>query len=66
MENNENQGRPDNWVDAHPDLYPNAVTNVLLDGVKKSFGPKKLEVKHMDFGEDDKDYDNKLQEALGK
>lgn len=62
MENNNEGSRPDNWVDAHPELYPD---KELIETIKKNT-PKKLEVKHMDFGDDDPDYDNKMQQALGK
>lgn len=46
--------RLDNYVDAHPEEFPD---NEIIDALKE---------KKMDFGDNDPDQDNKLQEALGK
>lgn len=58
----------DSWEDGEILLEINGkeVTLFNQEEIEIMDGPKKLEVKHMDFGEDDKDYDQKMMEALNK
>jgi hypothetical protein len=48
MENNPNPDRRerDNWVDAHPEIYPNIMTEVIEAGVRKSFSSEREPIQY--------------------